>query len=45
MKIIQETERQAKWKLENERRRHNYVPFVFELLQQLAKKNMLEGLF
>jgi hypothetical protein len=21
------------------------VPFIFELLQQLAKKNMLEGLF
>ena len=45
MKIAHETERQAKWKLENERRRHNYVPFVFELLQQLAKKNMLEDLF
>ncbi len=45
MKIAQETERQTRWKLENERRRHNYVPFVFELLQQLAKKGMLEGMF
>ena len=45
MRIAAETERQAKWKAENERRRHNYVPLIFELLQQLAKKNMLEPLF
>lgn len=45
MKILQETERQAKWKSENERRRHNYVPLIFELLTQLAKKNMLDGMF
>lgn len=31
--IAQETEKQAKWKTENERRRHNYVPLIFELLQ------------
>ncbi|TNV72719.1 hypothetical protein FGO68_gene11962 [Halteria grandinella] len=45
MRIMQENERQARWKAENERRRHNYVPLIFELLQQLAKKNMLEGMF
>ena len=45
MRIAGETERQAKWKAENERRRHNYVPLIFELLQQLAKKNMLDGMF
>ena len=44
-RILQEQERQARWKSENERRRHNYVPFIFELLQQLAKKNMLGLLF
>jgi ubiquitin carboxyl-terminal hydrolase L5 len=33
MRIAAETERQAKWKAENERRRHNYVPLIFELLQ------------
>lgn len=44
-KIAQEIERFKKWKEENERRRHNYVPLIFELLKQLGKKNMLEGLF
>ena len=39
LKIEQENEKQQKWKTENERRRHNYVPLIFELLQQLAKKN------
>lgn len=32
LKIEQENERQQKWKTENERRRHNYVPLIFELL-------------
>lgn len=30
--ILEETGRQADWKTENERRRHNYVPLIFELL-------------
>ena len=45
MKIQSEMERNQRWKIENERRKHNYVPFIFEMLQQLAKKNMLEGMF
>ena len=45
MKIQAEIERNQKWKIENERRRHNYVPLIFELLQQLAKKGQLESLF
>ena len=43
--IANEAEKQERWKVENERRRHNYVPLIFELLQQLAKKNMLQGMF
>jgi ubiquitin carboxyl-terminal hydrolase L5 len=43
--IAEEAERLAKWKAENERRRHNYVPAIFELLKQLAQKNMLENLY
>lgn len=33
LKISLEVERNLKWKAENERRRHNYVPLIFELLQ------------
>jgi len=44
-KVIDEQERQANWKSENERRRHNYVPAIFAILQQLAEKNMLSDLF
>jgi ubiquitin carboxyl-terminal hydrolase L5 len=43
--VASETEKNAKWKIENERRRHNYVPFIFELLKVLAKKNKLESMF
>jgi len=45
VKIQAEIERSHQWRQENERRKHNYVPFIFELLAQLAKKNMLEALF
>ena len=41
----EEVERGQRWKAENERRKHNYVPFIFELLKQLAQKNMLEDMF
>ena len=44
-KIEEERQRQANWKTENERRRHNYVPVIFELLKQLAKKKELKRLF
>jgi ubiquitin carboxyl-terminal hydrolase L5 len=32
IRIQTEIERDHKWKVENERRKHNYVPFIFELL-------------
>lgn len=44
-KVIEEKTRQTNWKLENQRRRHNYVPVIFELLKQLAQKQQLETLF
>jgi len=45
IKIADENEKRGKWKAENERRRHNYVPLIFELLKQLAKKNMLSDMY
>ena len=44
-KIEAERQRQANWRAENERRRHNYVPVIFELLKQLAQKKMLKTLY
>jgi ubiquitin carboxyl-terminal hydrolase L5 len=43
--ILEEEDRQARWKVENQRRRHNYVPLIFDVLTMLSKKNMLEGMF
>jgi len=42
--IETEQEKKEKWKKENIRRRHNYFPFAFALLQALAQKNLLQGM-
>jgi len=39
--LEQENERHNRWKEENIRRRHNYVPFLVNLLKVLAQKNEL----
>ena len=44
-RIKDEEERRVQWSLENQRRRHNYVPLIFELLKQLAQKDKLDALF
>lgn len=39
--IAMEEEKSRKYKIENIRRRHNYMPFIVELLKILAKENKL----
>jgi len=42
--LAAEQAKHARWKTENIRRRHNYVPFVLEFLSILAQKKQLSGL-
>lgn len=44
MQIAEEDSKFASWKEENIRRRHNYVPFLFNLLKALAQKGHLPDL-
>ena len=38
MLLADEENKRAKWKTENIRRRHNYLPLIMELLRSLASR-------
>lgn len=42
--LANEEAKAAAWRAENVRRKHNYVPFLFALLQTLAEKDLLAPL-
>jgi len=41
MLLAEEENKRAKWKIENIRRRHNYLPLIMELLRSLASRGEL----
>lgn len=40
-KLLEEEEKFRNWKAENVRRKHNYIPFIMNMLQILAKRGEL----
>jgi ubiquitin carboxyl-terminal hydrolase L5 len=43
--MAEEEDRRAKWRKENIRRRHNYLPFIVELLRGLADQGELVSVY
>ena len=44
LELVDEEEQHEKWKKENARRKHNYIPLILELLDVLAERGELMGL-
>jgi hypothetical protein len=42
LSIFEEKRRREECRLENNRRQHNYIPLIFEMLKYLSEKDVLE---
>ena len=45
MMLADEENKRAKWRIENMRRRHNYLPLIMELLRSLATRGELVPIY
>lgn len=45
IRMAEEEDIRRRWSKENVRRRHNYLPFIIELLKFLAADNALQGIY
>lgn len=45
LRIAEEEERRKQWKKENIRRKHNYLPFIVQLLKSLADEGKLTEVY
>eukprot|EP00088_Acartia_fossae_P025272 TRINITY_DN260_c0_g1_i1.p1 TRINITY_DN260_c0_g1~~TRINITY_DN260_c0_g1_i1.p1 ORF type:complete len:313 (-),score=90.75 TRINITY_DN260_c0_g1_i1:152-1090(-) len=45
MMLMDEESRRSRWKMENIRRRHNYLPIIMEMLKLLAQRGQLNAVY
>lgn len=45
VQLMDEESRRARWKMENIRRRHNYLPIIMEMLKLLAQRGQLNDVY
>ena len=41
----EEVQKLEKYRIENKRRQHNYIPLIFEMLKVMSEKNVLEDIY
>ena len=43
--IFNESQKKKKYKIDNQRRQHSYIPLIYEMLKTFAEKNVLNNMF